>query len=164
MKRFLAAVALAVLPSLAHAGVGLTWYTGPSFGSKGIWSNPMSLPTIDIHNEQMLIQLHALDLVAWLPAKEIALGGDMFMTTRHLKVNEDIGGVIAPGGGLDILTDTGFNAFYVDGQAKLRMGAQTQKGMGFGIYVVPGIGLGMGGGELDFLYSGQLQISIWTNK
>lgn len=168
MKRTLAAAALALLPSIAQAGVGLTWYTGPSVGTRGYWADPVYLPTIDIHNQKMLVQLHALDLVAGLPAKEIVLGGDLFMTTRHLKVNEDIGGVIAPGGGLDFAADTGFDVFDFDAQFKVRMGAQTQKGMGFGIYVVPGLGIGAvsaaGNTEFDVVASGELQISVWTNK
>jgi len=168
MKRFLAALALAVVPSIAQAGVGLTWYTGPSGGTKAVYGDPMYLPTIDIHSQKLLIQLHALDLVAYLPAKYIALGGDVFVTTRHLKVNEDIGGVIATGGSLDLFTDTGFDAFDVGAQFKVRMGAQTQKGMGFGIYVVPGLGVGAvssgGNSSMDILASGQLQVSVWTNK
>lgn len=165
MKRFLMAAALAALPTAAQAGVGVTWFTGYDGGSKGFFTSGSALPTVDFHMNEYIIQVHALDLVRCGLTESLCLGGDFYMTTRRMKVNEDIGGVIQPGASLDIYSPTfDMDPLSVGAMGKVRMGAQTQKGMGFGIYVVPGIGLGMGGGELDFLYSGQLQISTWTNK
>ncbi len=164
MKRFLLALALAVLPSAAQAGVGVTWFTGADGGAKGFFTSGSSLPTLDFHMEKYVIQVHALDLVRGVIGEQLYLGGDFYMTTRRLKVNEDIGGVIQPGGSLDIATNFDFDPLNLGVMGKVRMGAQTQKGMGFGIYVVPGIGFGLAGDETDVLFSGQLQISTWTNK
>ena len=60
--------------------------------------------------------------------------------------------------------DFNFDYKQIGFQAHVRMGAQTQKGAGFGIYVVPGFGVGLVGDETDFIASGQLQVSAWTNK
>lgn len=165
MKRYLLAAALAVLPSVAQAGMGFTWYTGVNgSGAKGFFASPTVLPTLDIHNEKWTYQLHALDLVRGLVAEQLYLAGDVFMTTRRMKVNEDIGGVIQPGGSLDIATNFDFEPVNLGLQGKVRMGAQTQKGMGFGVYVVPGVGVGMASQEIDFLFSGTLEVSVWSNK
>lgn len=165
MKRFLVAAVLALLPAAAHAGVGVTWFTGAEGGAKSLIVDQSLLPTVDFHVQNYVIQVHALDLVRCGVGQALCLGGDFFATTRKLKVNDDIGGVIQPGGSLDIYSPTfDFDFVSLDAIAKVRMGAQTQKGMGFGIYVVPGLGIGMAGGEFDIAYSGQLQISTWTNK
>lgn len=164
MMRTLLAAALAVLPSVAQAGVGVTWFTGFDGGAKGYFASGSALPTVDYHTEGMVIQVHALDLVRGVIGEQVYLGGDFYMTTRRLKVNEDIGGVIQPGGSLDIATNFDFDPLNLGVMGKVRLGAQTQKGMGFGIYVVPGIGFGLAGEETDVLFSGQLQISTWANK
>lgn len=164
MKRLLIAALAAFVPAVANAGVGLTWFTGSEFGAKSYYASPMGLPTIDIHNKEFVVQLHALDLVHGIVNEQLYLGANGYMTTRRMKVNEDIGGVIAPGASLDIVTNFDFDPLNLAAQGLVRMGAQTQKGMGFGIYVVPGLGIAMAGGEFDVVMSGQLQISTWTNK
>ena len=167
MKRLLIAAALAAFPAVAQAGVGLTWQAGGTFTSpNGHYIPPFGLPTLDFHLQGgTVIQLNALDLVYGLPRKAVDVGGDFFVTTRRLKVNEDIGGVIQPGGRLEIATDTSFSAVAGSALFQLRMGAQTAKGMGFGIYVVPGLGAALGqDGEADLDVSGALQISTWMNK
>ena len=165
MKRFLIAGALAVLPATASAGVGVTWSAGSEYGAKGYYTSAFNLPTIDYHQDKFVIQVHALDLVEGLVTDNLQFGLNGYMTTRRAKVNEDVGGVIQPGLSLDIYAPGfDFSNGLIGFQAQVRMGAQTQKGTGFGIYVVPGLGVGMAGGEADVMVSGMLQVSAWTNK
>ena len=165
MKRFLIAGALAVLPATASAGVGVTWSAGSEYGAKGYYTSAFNLPTIDYHQDKFVIQVHAIDLVEGLVTDNLQFGLNGYMTTRRAKVNEDVGGVVQAGGGLAIYAgDFDFDYLAWDVQLKARLGAQTQKGAGFGIYVVPGLGVGMAGGEADVMVSGMLQVSAWTNK
>ena len=56
----------------------------------------------------------------------------------------------------------------------MRMGAQAAKGMGFGIYVVPELGVSLANGDaadavrpdgtMELEVGGQLQISTWLAK
>ena len=176
MKRLLVAAALAVVPAAAHAGMGLTWQAGGTFNSpNGHYINVFGLPTLDFHQQGgMVIQVNAMDLIYGLATKTLDANGDtsravdlaggVYFTTRRYKVSEDIGGVIQPGARLEVQTNTGFDPLAVTAQAQVRMGAQAQKGMGFGIYVVPGIGAGLGqDGEADLIMSAGLQISTWLN-
>ena len=69
--------------------------------------------------------------------------------------------MIQPGGRLEVQTNTSFDPLAVTAQAQVRMGAQTQKGMGFGIYVVPQLGVSTIPGEFRVTYGGGFQISAW---
>lgn len=165
MKRFLIAAVLAAVPATASAGVGLTWSAYTLENAKGYYSSPFALPTVDYRQDKFVLQIKAVDLVQGVVAGNLELGLAGFMTTRHAKVNEDIGGVIQPGLSLEVYApDFDFDYKQIGFQGHVRMGAQTQKGAGFGIYVVPGFGVGLVGDEMDIIASGQLQVAAWTNK
>lgn len=161
MKRYLIAGALAALPLVAEAGVGSTY----GFGGTTSGVAP-SLPSIDWNAQGVIGQLHLLDLIVYGANDELKLSGNVFKTMQRAKVNEDIGGVVQLGGGL-VLDAPGFDFDYLawDVQVKARLGAQTQKGAGFGIYVVPGIGVTNSvTGDPTVCGSGMVQFSAWMNK
>ena len=163
MLRFALAGLLAALPAAAHAGIGTTYSLGSEYSTRGLYFSPMWLPTLDIVNEGMVIQLHALDLLSGLTNEAVVLGGNIHFTTLRKNINESIGGVVQPGGSLDIVTDFDFDPLYLSALGLVRMGAQSQKGMGFGIYVVPGAGIVLADGDLELGVSGTLQVSAWMN-
>ena len=73
---------------------------------------------------------------------------------------------VQAGGGLAVYApDFDFDYLGWDVQLKARLGAQTQKGAGFGIYVVPGLGATNGiTGDPSIAASGMVQFSAWMNK
>lgn len=162
MKRFLMAGALAALPLVAEAGVGSTYGFGGNLSGVG-----PSLPSIDWNAQGVIGQVHLLDLIVFGANNELLLSGNVFKTMQRAKVNEDIGGVVQLGGGLVLdAPDFNFDALGWDVQVKGRLGAQTQKGAGFGIYVVPGIGVTNNtlDGDPAVTGSGMVQFSAWMNK
>ena len=169
MKRLLFAALLTLLPAVAQAGVGTIWYTGGALNSHGYYSSVSWLPTLDFHNKDMLVQLNAADLLFGLPAKSVNLAGDVFATSRNMKVSDEVDGVFQYGGRLELETKTSFKTVNGALLGEVRIGAQTVKGMGVGIYVVPGLGLAYGTArsgnqKVDLAMSGQLQISAWFRK
>lgn len=163
MKRALVALALAAAPSLAHAGWGFSYAQGPEFSTRGYYVSPMALPTFDIHLEGAAIQINALDLVSGLTREEVILGGNVYVQALKKKVTEDVAGVVDAGGSLDLVTNFDFDPLYVALLGQMRLGAQAQKGVGAGLYVIPGLGVAMAAGELELAVGGQLQFSVWVN-
>ena len=168
MMRFLMTLALAAVPMIAQAGVGSTY----GFGGNTSGVGP-GLPSLDFNNQGLVVQIHALDLIyhgangsGSGDKGDLLLSANVFKTVQKGKVNEDIGGVVQAGGGLAISMpefDSDFVAW--DVQLKARLGAQTQKGAGFGIYVVPGLGATNGvTGDPSIAASGMVQFSAWMNK
>lgn len=161
MKRFLMTLALAAFPMIAQAGVGSTYGFGGNLSGVG-----PALPSLDFNQQGLVVQIHALDLVYYGANGDLLLSGNVFKTMQKAKVNEDIGGVVQGGGGLAVYMPD-FDSDYLawDVQLKARLGAQTQKGAGFGIYVVPGLGATNGiTGDVGVSASGMVQFSAWMNN
>ena len=148
-------LALLLAPGTAFAGFGTTAHlTAASDGTAWV-------PSFDWRSKGLLVQLHLLDtLRSTAGGGDFALdvGVDLSSAVVKKKVAEDVEGILAPGGSVRLANygDFGFNAL-----AEMRMGAEMKKGMGFGIYVVPQLGVSTIPGEFRVTYGGGFQISAW---
>jgi hypothetical protein len=159
MKKLIAALSALLVASPAWAGVGATAsMTAASDGTA--WA-----PSIDYRGGGWLVQVHALDLIGGLPSKMINTGVDVTTVAVKRKVAADVEGVVMPGGSARLAADTGFNAVGFNLLAQARMGAEIKQGMGFGVYVVPQIGISnIATGKVSLAYGGGLQVSAWFSK
>lgn len=159
MKKLLATAALAALSFLvapkAEAGVGMT-------ANLGGWTDGTYwLPSIDYRAKGLLVQVHALDLINGIKGGGFALntGADVTYVVVKKQIAPEIEGVLMPGAGIRVVDqgDIGFNFM-----AQARMGMEMKKGMGFGVYVVPGLGISnIGTGDIGVATGGGVQISSW---
>lgn len=163
MKRAIVALALAAAPSLAHAGWGFSYAQGSEFSTRGYYVSPMVLPTFDIHADSLAVQINALDLISGVTREQVVVGGNVYVQAMKKKVSEEIAGVVDAGGSLDLVTNFDFDPVNVALLGQMRLGAQSQKGVGAGLYVIPGLGVAMAAGELELAVGGQLQFSVWVN-
>lgn len=163
MKRILASLALLAAPLTASAGVGFTAHQEAKYSARGFYFSPMNLPTLDITNQGLVIQIHALDLIEALNYEQLDVGLNIYKTTKSGPVTGDWKGVLQPGGSLEFTSSPGFNFdpvnFALLGQA--RLGFQKAEDFGFGLYVVPGVGLGYVADEFEMMVSGGIQLAAW---
>lgn len=157
MKKLVALVLLAA-PQAAFAGFGATAHlTGLTDGTSWV-------PSLDYRSKDLLVQVHILDtLLNTAGGGDFALdaGVDVTYAAVKKKVAPETEGVLMPGGSIRLAnySDFGLNVI-----AEMRMGAEMKKGMGFGIYVVPQLGVTTLPGEFRVAYGGGLQVSAWLNK
>jgi len=155
MKKLLVLAAL-LAPASAFAGVGTTAHlTAATDGTSWV-------PSLDYRAKGILVQVHLLDTFGSMAAGGkfgLNTGVDVTYAALKKQVAAETEGVIMPGGSIRIADqgDIGFNVL-----AQMRMGAEMKKGMGFGIYVVPQLGIStLGGGDVHLAYGGGLQVSAW---
>lgn len=190
MKKLLAAIVLGALPSAAFAGVGATAHLG-AMNDGTTWA-----PTIDYRAKGLLIQADLLTFVGNIGANnEDKVGDDLYLHDKldlglaasyavlKKKCMEDVEGVWMPGlefRYVGFIGDTGealgdaeFQSGAVNVSIKSRMGMEMKKGAGFGVYVVPKMGIstvntiGLIPDEevtLNFTYGGGIEVSAWFNK
>jgi hypothetical protein len=190
MKKLLCAALLAALPSTAFAGVGATAHLS-SMNDGTSWA-----PTIDYRAKGFLVQLDALSLLGTPFANNEDKTGDDFFPHDQLNFGvsasyavlkkqcaPEIEGVFMPG--LDIryigyIGDTGEalnDAEMQSGGANIsvkgRFGMEMKKGAGFGVYVVPKLGVSSVPGiavvaadksAMNVTYGGGIEVSAWFNK
>lgn len=163
MKRTLATLALLAAPMTASAGVGFTAHLESEYSTRGFYFSPMNLPTLDIVNEGLVIQLNALDLVEALTYEQLDLGVNVYKTVKAGPVNDDWKGVLQAGGSLDFVgnPDFSFDPLNLALLGQARMGFQKAQDFGFGVYVVPGLGFGYVADEVELMVSGGVQLSAW---
>lgn len=167
----LPALALAVLPSKAEAAWGFTAHQGVEYSTRGYYVSPHEwLPTIDIRTQGQVIQIDALELLSGITTDRLHLGVNYYRNLKNGPVTDDGSwkGAWQLGGSLDVDSgaDYAFDALNLMLMAQGRMGMQAHKDFGFGIYVVPGIGIAKGfdfAGDdaFDLAVGGQVQISTW---
>ncbi len=170
MKRFLIAALATFIPLSAQAGFGVTHYN--SYESTKSYISPShDLPSIDYKSGPLVVQVDVLELLQSMGIEDqLRFGVNVYQTTIKKKVTEEFGGVVQFGGSLDY-DQFSQDLKYINIMAAMRMGAQASKGMGFGIYVVPEIGVSMANGDgadvvrpdstMELELGGQLQISTW---
>jgi hypothetical protein len=196
--RFLAPAAalatVALASPAAHAGWGFTHQSTTQYETRGFdsaidsgFASVHGLPTFDIKTDGWTLQFDALETIASLTRKEFTNDGDeamglhfgagVYKTTvkKDVKGDKDGGniqGVIQPGGQLTLDTNSGFSHLNGAVLAGVRIGAQAAKGMGFGMYVVPQLGLASvrdltpdstdpTNSTIGLAVGGQLQVSVW---
>jgi hypothetical protein len=159
MKKLLA-LAFLLAPTSAFAGFGSTAHmTGVSDGTAWL------APSLDWRAKGLLFQVHLLDTLASTSQGgdfALDLGLDVTGVAVKKKCAPEVEGVIMPGASLRVAN---YGDFGVDVLAEARMGAEMKKGFGFGIYVVPQLGVSTLQGDFHVAYGGGLQISAWlTDK
>lgn len=166
MRKIALLTAALALPTQAWAlGVGTTGYLGGDFGiaggAFGFSFGGFWLPSLDLYfGEKVVVQLHALDLLAWLIEDgDILLGGDVVFTALEVPALGETEAVIQPGGTLDIYSFGGDVGIVFGGLA--RIGIEGGNDARVGLYVVPGLGVAAGDFDEDVVWSGGMQLSIW---
>jgi hypothetical protein len=170
MKRAVFVFAALLLPQVALAGgVGFTGSVGGGGGLASLFSATgggayphlqSGYPTLDYHSDKHLIQLDLLGLISSITISDnIGVAANYYYQTYRGKVTEELRGTVAPGLGIGYYGVSGSTS--VDGIVNLRMGVQTAKEMGVGLYVVPGIGVGSYADELELVLGGSVQLSVW---
>jgi hypothetical protein len=135
---------------------GLFVFDGDFFG---LGSSLGFAPTLDIHANPVLIQIHVLEFTeALIDAEDIYLGANVLFAAHEAPLAGPWLGVVEPGFGIDLYAanDT---AVAITGQC--RLGAQVQEAAGLGVYVVPEVGIGITDGDADWIAGGTLQVSAW---
>ncbi len=154
---FAAVALLASTP--AWAGIGTTASMAATTDGTA-W-----MPSLDYRSSGWLVQVHALDLIAGLPDRLINTGVDVTTIAIKKKVATDIEGVVMPGGGARLYADTSFDTVGFNVLAQARIGAEVKQGMGFGVYVVPQLGVSnLVTGKVGLTAGGGLQVSAWFAK
>lgn len=157
-----AGVLLAWLVSAPAYGMGFgttAQVTGFDFGAFGFGFG--FLPTLDLYpSENLVLQIHALDTLAFALADDdvLFLGADLTTTVVRVDALDGTDGVIQPGGSLDIYDD--FGTWFVVGGV-CRFGIEGGGTMRVGAYIVPGLGLAAGDGDEEVAFSGSVQLSMW---
>lgn len=190
MKKLIAALVVSAVPSVAWAGVGATAHlTSMNDGTT-------FAPTIDYRVSGFLAQVDVLSLLGALPANNEDKAGDDFfphdllnfgLSASYVVVKKqcmpEIEGVFMPGVDfryVGLIGDTGdaakdakIQTGGVNFSAKGRLGMEMKKGAGFGVYVVPKLGVssvpGVGAvaedkSSVNITYGGGIEVSAWFNK
>jgi len=179
MKRLCIVGLAAALPMTAEAGWGLTNYSSIEHSGDELYYSPgHTLPSLDWKGGGILIQVDMLETIASVTRDDdIFFGLNAYQTVRlprDSEINDNVQGVVQLGGTFDY-DQAGQDLSYLTAMASMRVGAQAQKKMGFGMYVVPQVGLNILTGDADAVelaredsieiaVGGQLQISVWATK
>lgn len=162
----LSAVAL-LLPGVAHAGWGTTFYIGPNSLSAMMLFNDISpssamemYPSLDYRNQDFQFQIHVLGTVQGVLNDTIALGVNGYKVGSQKDAGQ-YKGVIQPGVSVDLISETDFDDMYLGAAGLLKLGVQSSSEMGGGLYVVPELGLALNSGDFELIAGGTLQYSVW---
>ncbi len=168
-KTLIVALASLAVASPAFAGFGSTGSL--PLGGSGATASLGGLtgaPTLDYRAKGWVVQAPILDILGSALDKdekgETVVGTDLGLAVSyavHKKmIAEETEGVLMPGAHF---THTAMgNAFGVHA----RLGGEMKKGAGFGLYVVPKLGVFMpeGGGDTAITTGGVLEFSAWFAK
>ena len=172
MKKFLA-LALLAAPASAFAGIGSTAHL--TFLSDGTgWA-----PSLDWRAKGVHVNVQVIDLLDGLGDDELDVGAGFAMVAAKRAISPQVEGTASPGLALRYysingdggdamekakLQRSGFNLV-----AQARIGMEMKDKMGFGVYVVPQIGVTnlktFGGkddeSEIKLVGGGGLEVSAW---
>lgn len=170
-KTLIVALASLATASPAFAGFGSTASVplggsgaSMSFGGVAVSvpTGTAGAPTLDYRAKGWVVQAPVLDILG--SALDDADGTDLGLAVSYgvhkKKIAEETEGVLMPGA--HFTHTAGGNAFGVHA----RLGGEMKKGAGFGLYVVPKLGVFMpeGGGDTAFTTGGTLEFSAWFAK
>ena len=142
----------------AHAlGVG----TSVGLGTGDFASGGLFLPSLDLHFEPFVLQIHAMEFLNSVADDDLFIGANLYGEAMSADFKGPWKGTVQPGAGLDLFIDP--TVLRITGE--VRVGAQTSSGDGgFGVYVVPALGILVGDNDViddPFVAGGALQISAW---
>lgn len=148
--------------SPAYAGFGMTAHMGATNDGAALG---LMAPSLDYRAAGVLVQVHLIDFVGELPNGLVDAGVDVSAIALKRKVGTDVEGVFMPGATVQIHADTRNDTLGWQVMAQTRMGAEMKQGMGFGVYVVPVVGVSnLLTGKVGLAYGGTLQVSTWFKK
>jgi hypothetical protein len=135
----------------AHA-FGLGSSVGVGFG------DPLGFPpSFDLVLDPAIIQIHALQTIDAAVDDQLYLGANVYFEVEIAPIGGPWYGTIQPGFSLDLLGDP--TTVVVAGEARLGLAAQDDAG--FGLYVVPALGIAASDGDTELVAGGTLQVSVW---
>lgn len=157
MKRLLAVAALALASSPAYAGVGTSYGLSSFalFGAASTWY----LPSVDVRNDGMHLQIRGMDTLAHLVNEDIYLAGSYWMPFMSQDLGK--GSVVVQPGGTAVIANFGDWGIGLLGGA--RVGGEWVDEGGIGVYVVPQMGIAYDDPDVDVLFSGSVEISVWLD-
>lgn len=116
-------------------------------------------PSLDLRFEPVIIQIHIMEFLRELADEDVQIGANVLFRAHDAELGKRTKAVVEPGFGLDILAN-GDTMVAVTGDCRLGATINGAKA-GFGVYVVPSIGLMFGDGDVDFGAGGGIQLSTW---
>ncbi|MCO4744467.1 MAG: hypothetical protein KC912_06760 [Proteobacteria bacterium] len=165
MRTALLSLAL-LFPTVASAGVGFgtTMGMGSSritIDFNGNITPAMTaggfLPTLDLHFDKFVLQVHLLETLDLLFNEDIFLGANGYIEILDSPVGGSWSAVVAPGAGIDILGDP----FVISATGEARFGVRSNGPAGVGVFVVPAVGVAVGDVDSDLVAAGTVQFSMW---
>lgn len=135
----------------AHA-LGLGSSVGIGFGDQQGFA-----PTFDLVLDPAIIQIHALDTLDAVTNEQLYLGANVYFEVLTSPISGAAYGTVQPGFGVDLYSDP--TTIVATGEARLGVAAQQEAG--FGVYVVPALGIAASEGDADLVIGGTLQFSVW---
>jgi hypothetical protein len=170
----LTALLAALTPASALAGFGATAQLGGMSGGTS-WA-----PSLDWRASGVTFSLQAIDTIGGLGSDQLNLGAGITFVAIKRQIAPEVEGTVAPGARLryfgfmgdlgEALDDAKMQSGGFNGLAQLRMGMEMKKGMGFGVYVVPMLGVtnlpGLGTvkaskAEISLAWGGGVEVSAW---
>jgi hypothetical protein len=141
-----------LLPTEARAlGIGSSLAFG--FG-EGINGFP---PSFDLVIDPATVQIHALQTIDAAFDDQLYLGANAYFEVEIAPIAEPWYATVQPGFSLDLIGDP--TTVIIAGEA--RLGIVADNDAGFGVYVVPALGIAASDGESELLAGGTLQVSVW---
>lgn len=144
----------------SSAGIGTEGFVGTDFADLGGFDvlTGSFAPTFDLHATPVHVQFHVIEFTEQLvDNEELYIGANVYFDAVSKPLTGPFLGVFQPGFGVDLFADPFLMG--ITGQA--RLGPEVLDAAGFGIYVVPVLGLALTDDDVDWLAGGQLQISAW---
>lgn len=115
-------------------------------------------PSLDLMPGPAVIQLHVLRMVDAAASGALSVGANVYFDVGRPVIAGPIHGTVQPGFSVDLATDP--DAVVV--AAECRLGALAEEKAGFGVFVVPALGVAaLEGDDPDVFGGGTLQVSVW---
>jgi hypothetical protein len=168
------ALLAAFAPTQALAGFGVTAQLS-SLSDGTFW-----VPSLDWRAKGITFNLQAIDTIGGLASDQLNLGAGITFVALKKDIAQEVEGTMAPGLRLryfghmgefgEALDDAKMQSGGFNAVAQLRTGMEMKKGMGFGVYVVPMLGVtnlpGVGTvkaskSEIALAWGGGVEVSAW---
>lgn len=172
LKMFALVGLMAASAAPAHAGFGATAYLTSASNLGGGIGAPMWAPSLDYRFKGLLFQLPALNLIGGFASQHLDVGLAFSGQLAKGEITGNADGIFMLGGDVRYYAPTGSAAKNSSGfelMLKGRLGAEMRKKMGFGIYVVPELGISnfvdgnpkTSARDLGIAWGGGLEVSAW---
>ncbi|MEQ1504644.1 MAG: hypothetical protein ABMB14_20560 [Myxococcota bacterium] len=148
-------IALATWGSSAHAfGLGSTVgvQTRSDLGTLGPFP-----PTLDLVFDPVVLQLHLLQTLDAAFDDALVFGANVYVDVGQAPIAGPWVASAQPGGSLFLLGEP--DQLVIAGEC--RLGMQAHEAAGFGVYLVPALGLATSNGTTELFAGGMLQASVW---